>query len=434
VQWKRKSHSTLCIPIYVDVLYVCLTQKHDGVSFRELLPGEYTQMSGRAGRRGLDKFGIVIINTKNDEVPDELTVKQMLQGRPSKLESRFRLTYNMILNLLRQEDMRVDDFIRRSFGELHTARDTPMRKLLLERGERKIRHQKPVMCGEGGNGCTIEQMNEYFHLTHSIADINTHLFESLFIPASAASTKYLCIGRVMILNIRGLENCAAVVLRNQLSTAAASSSSSSSSGSSNKPYIAFVLVPPLQQLNEKYLSQSKSLNFTLGTTTNAPKLTYMITEFGPSNIVALLNEKLDVDVAGVLVDKFARKIDAVAMDLRTKVEEKHGFPVSKEAFQAAVEAGITQPLPAPGPAVGGKKPPLPLLPRQLYPNRIPANLIMDPLSDIKLNVQSGAEDANNSGGRSNFELLDEQYLKVQYQKQLTASPVNQCPKAAEHVS
>lgn len=30
-------------------------RKHDGKSFRQLLPGEYTQMAGRAGRRGLDK-------------------------------------------------------------------------------------------------------------------------------------------------------------------------------------------------------------------------------------------------------------------------------------------------------------------------------------------------------------------------------------------
>jgi len=44
-------------------------RKHDGHSFREILPGEYTQMSGRAGRRGLDPTGVVII-VVGDQLPD----------------------------------------------------------------------------------------------------------------------------------------------------------------------------------------------------------------------------------------------------------------------------------------------------------------------------------------------------------------------------
>ena len=96
-------------------------RKHDGKQFRTLLPAEYIQMAGRAGRRGLDTTGNVVILCKN-EVHEISELHSMMQGRPTRLESKFRLTYSMILNLLRVEQLRVEDMIKRSFAELDTQK------------------------------------------------------------------------------------------------------------------------------------------------------------------------------------------------------------------------------------------------------------------------------------------------------------------------
>jgi antiviral helicase SKI2 len=46
-------------------------------------------------------------------------------GTPGKLASQFRLTYNMILNLLRVEALRVEEMIKRSFSENDSQRLLP---------------------------------------------------------------------------------------------------------------------------------------------------------------------------------------------------------------------------------------------------------------------------------------------------------------------
>ena len=63
-------------------------------------------MAGRAGRRGLDPVGTVIIACW-DDVYEEGDMRRLLTGRATRLESQFRLTYSMILNLLRVEDLKV---------------------------------------------------------------------------------------------------------------------------------------------------------------------------------------------------------------------------------------------------------------------------------------------------------------------------------------
>lgn len=63
-------------------------------------------MAGRAGRRGLDPVGTVLIACW-DDIPDEGELRKLLTGRATRLQSQFRLTYSMILNLLRVEDLKV---------------------------------------------------------------------------------------------------------------------------------------------------------------------------------------------------------------------------------------------------------------------------------------------------------------------------------------
>ena len=49
------------------------------------------------------------------------------QGKPSQLQSQFRLTYTMILNLLRVDALRVEDMMKRSFSEFPSRKDSMVR-------------------------------------------------------------------------------------------------------------------------------------------------------------------------------------------------------------------------------------------------------------------------------------------------------------------
>merc|ERR1712142_124515 len=121
-------------------------KKHDGTGLRFLQPGEYTQMAGRAGRRGLDKTGMVIILCKGD-VYEASDLHRVMLGKPFKLESQFRLTYSMILNLLRVEQLRVEDIMKRSFSEFHNQRKKGEFETALSGVKERLAQLKDVECG-----------------------------------------------------------------------------------------------------------------------------------------------------------------------------------------------------------------------------------------------------------------------------------------------
>jgi antiviral helicase SKI2 len=122
-------------------------RKHDGKGFRDLLPGEYTQMAGRAGRRGLDKVGYVIVtNSGKDEAPPAGALKKMILGEPTKLRSQFRLTYNMILNLLRVEALKIEEMIKRSFSENATQALLPEHEKQVQLSEDSLAKIKREPC------------------------------------------------------------------------------------------------------------------------------------------------------------------------------------------------------------------------------------------------------------------------------------------------
>jgi superfamily II RNA helicase len=124
---------TMSVGINLPVKTTIFTDinKFNGEIIRTLHSHEYTQAAGRAGRLGLDVVGHVVhLNNLFRDV-DSVSYKTMMNGKPQTLTSKFKFSYNLLLNLLDIGDNKLVNFANRSMvsGDL----DNQVKELLGKR-------------------------------------------------------------------------------------------------------------------------------------------------------------------------------------------------------------------------------------------------------------------------------------------------------------
>lgn len=125
---QRLTHVLYCTETFaVGLNFPCKTvcfdaiTKWDGTTFRALSNREYFQMAGRAGRRGIDDQGYVFtIVDMNYFSPNEFP--SMREGDVEPLQSRFTLSYNTILNLVRSyTETEIEEILQKNFATFQTT-------------------------------------------------------------------------------------------------------------------------------------------------------------------------------------------------------------------------------------------------------------------------------------------------------------------------
>jgi ATP-dependent RNA helicase HelY len=123
--------------------------KFSGERHEMLTPGEYTQLTGRAGRRGIDEVGYAVVLYQK-QVPFE-RVAGLASTRTYELRSSFRPSYNMAVNLVRnytRDEAR--HLLNSSFGQFLADRGVVRLERELERDRAYLDgYRSRVVCDRG---------------------------------------------------------------------------------------------------------------------------------------------------------------------------------------------------------------------------------------------------------------------------------------------
>jgi ATP-dependent RNA helicase HelY len=130
---------TLALGINMPARTVVLERlvKFNGEQHVPLTPGEYTQLTGRAGRRGIDVEGHAVVLWTPDVEPSE--VAGLASTRTFPLRSRFAPSYNMTINLVHQMGPeQAHELLEQSFAQYQADRSVVGLVRGIERGKRML--------------------------------------------------------------------------------------------------------------------------------------------------------------------------------------------------------------------------------------------------------------------------------------------------------
>jgi ATP-dependent RNA helicase HelY len=135
--------------------------KWNGETHVALTPGEYTQLTGRAGRRGIDVEGHAVVLWQPEL--DPTAVAGLAGTRTYPLNSSFRPSYNMAVNLVAQAGMeRATAILESSFAQFQADRAVAG----VARSARRGRKQLDEMTAQ----CDRGDFAEYFALRRELAE------------------------------------------------------------------------------------------------------------------------------------------------------------------------------------------------------------------------------------------------------------------------
>lgn len=142
---------TLALGINMPARTVVLERlvKFNGESHAELTPGEYTQLTGRAGRRGIDVEGHAVVLWQPEV--DTSAVAGLASTRTYPLRSSFRPGYNMSINLIDRlgaEEAR--GLLERSFAQFQADRSVVGLVRGIERNQGALRKLESQLGGVDG--------------------------------------------------------------------------------------------------------------------------------------------------------------------------------------------------------------------------------------------------------------------------------------------